>query len=104
MNINEKNCEQQPLLISKLSIISFVLAVSSYVLLIFVLIFNTYLKTLMEVAPLIMIFFLAVSFILSIIDLRSAHRKRILSIIALILSSLYFLFIVGTIIFLVILR
>lgn len=97
MSINKSVCEQE-LLISKLSVISFILAVLSYAILISILIFKTSFKTLIAVAPLIMFFFVTISLILSIIDLRRKNRKKILSIIAIILSSLYFLFIIGSII------
>jgi hypothetical protein len=93
MNIDEKICEQQQLVSSKLSIISFYLAVGSYIIvtLALILIFNGSVKTLATVAPVIMNLSLTASFILSIIDLKKKNRKKTLSIIALILSSIYFL-------------
>lgn len=97
MSINESVCQQE-LSISKLSVISFVLAVFSYAMLISALIFRTSLKTLVAVTPLIMFFSLSTSLILSIIDLRTQNRKKIFSIIAIVLSSLYFLCIIGGII------
>lgn len=97
MSMNESVCEQK-LLVSKLSIISFILAVLAYAILISILIFKTSLKALLAFAPLIMFFFLTTSLILSIIDLRRNNRKKILSIIATVLSGLYFLFIIGGII------
>ena len=100
MNIDDKVCVEQQLVSSKLSMISFSLAVCSYIIVIFALIFSEAVKTLAILAPLIMNLSLTISFILSIIDLRKKNRKKNLSIIALILSSIYFLFIVGAIIFL----
>ncbi|WML33314.1 hypothetical protein [Clostridium sp. OS1-26] len=94
MSINENIC-QQKLLVSKLSIASFILAVLAYAILIFILIFKISLKALLAFAPLIMLFSLTTSLILSIIDLRRKNRKKILSIIATVLSGLYFLFIIG---------
>ena len=104
MNIREEDRKQKPILISKLSITSFFLAVSSYVLLVCVSLFDTFPKILGAVAPLIVIFFMITSFILSIIDLKKKHRKKILSIIALVLSSLYFLLFIGIIIIFVVLK
>lgn len=95
--INEKVHEQQ-LSISKLSIISFFFSVFSYVLLICILIFGTALKTLGAIAPFIMLLFSAISLILSIIDLTRKNRKKVLSIIALVLSSLYFFIIIMSLI------
>lgn len=103
MSISEKVCEQKQLLISKRSIISFFLAVSSYVLLSSAVLFKAFPKTLGALAPLIVIIFMITSFILSIIDLKKTHGKKFLSIIALILSSLYFILIIGSIIILVLL-
>ncbi|MBU3104302.1 hypothetical protein [Clostridium gasigenes] len=97
MSINESIC-QQKLLVSKLSVISFVLAVFSYAVLISALIFKTSLKGLLAFTPLIMFFFLTISLVLSIMDLRRKNRKRIFSIIAIVLSSLYFLLIIGSIV------
>ena len=103
MNISEEVSEQKQLLISKLSITSFFLAVSSYILLISVFLFDGFPKMLAVLVPLIVIFFMIISLILSIIDLKKKHRKKVLSVIALILSSLYFLLFIGAIILLAVL-
>lgn len=103
MSINESMCEQK-ILVSNLSVISFVLALFSYAMLISTLIFKTSHKTLVAVTPLIMFFSLTTSLILSIIDLRRKNRKKLFSVIAVVLSSVYFLFIIASIVVLLIIH
>ena len=93
MTLNEKTYEQK-LLSSKISMISFSLAVVSYGLVIFALLVRSSFQVLVEIIPLIVFCFLVTSLVLSIVDLRRKNRKKTFSIIALILSGLYFLLII----------
>jgi hypothetical protein len=101
MEFNVETIEKK-LVISKLSKISFFLSVFSYVLFIFVEIYRVYFNGTAAIAPLMMFLFMVTSFVLSIIDLTRKDRKKTLSIIALILSSLYFLFFILAIVFVII--
>lgn len=95
MNMDKKINRQDQLIISKLSITSFLLAVISYLIFVTVSIFHELPVIFVACAPLIVILLITSSFILSILDLTKTNRKKIFSVIALILSSLYFLFLVG---------
>ncbi|RCX12206.1 hypothetical protein DFR58_12316 [Anaerobacterium chartisolvens] len=78
--------------ISKLSITSFTVVIFGYLFIAVSLLFRESLVALAAISPLILIISVIVSFVLSIIDLTRKHRKKVFSIISLVLSSAYFAF------------
>jgi|GEM_PF-3445574 len=87
--------------ISKLSLISFFILIFSYVILGIDLIFWGKISFISIVWPLVLAICNISSFAMSIIDLIKGQRKKWLSITTIILSSLYFLFFITAIIFII---
>jgi hypothetical protein len=82
--------------ISKMSLTAFIVIICGYLFLLLGLVMHKSLAMLTAVAPLIIIICTITSLILSIIDLCSKNRRKLLSIVNLSLCSLYiFVLIIG---------
>ncbi|MBK1810485.1 hypothetical protein JHL18_07540 [Clostridium sp. YIM B02505] len=96
-NVNPKD----KLLVSKISKVSICLTSIGYVFPLFVARNRILFPLLVSLTPSIIMVSLVGAIILSIIDLTKKNRKKTLSIISLVLSSLYVLFVIAAALFLV---